>query len=146
MKDELLKKLYESRKIASDEEFKVFDETLSEISELVTEEDIPTLCNILDDLTEDEEVLFGIVHLIEKFDSQEAFNLTVIGIKNIAKSSPRWAKIILYRCLNDNFSRSMLKNALSLVDSNANEEVIRLLKQIKEEDSEKFSNKILEII
>lgn len=146
MKEELLVKLYENRLLASDDEFNTFELALASLAELVDETDIPELCNVLDDNTEDEEVLFGIVHLMEKFSSLEAFVLTVVGLSKIAKKSPRWAKIVLYRCLNDEGSREMLKKALQKADIIYSKEVVSLLNMIQAEEFQRFGSKIQEIL
>ena len=64
MKERLLYLLRENRLMRNDIEFEIFDATLDSISELVDESDVVSLVSILDDSTEEHEVMFRLVHLI----------------------------------------------------------------------------------
>ena len=60
MKESLLKRLFESRLMTTDEEFETFDSTLDELCDIVKEDDIRALVNILDDNTTEFEVMFRV--------------------------------------------------------------------------------------
>lgn len=148
MKDEkkLIEELYKNRLLNTKEEFEKFEESLNAISEVIQEEDILDLCKVFDDNTSDDEVMFELIHLIEMFSSERAFQLTVLGVANMMTSAPNWAKIIIYRCLNDDFSRNMLKKAISLVETQVQQVITSLLNVIKTEDFDKFGIAVNEVL
>ena len=146
MKKLMIGELYKNRLLNTKEELMNFEEGLNVIVEMLQEEDIPDLCRVFDDNTKDDEVMFGLIHLIELFSSEKAFVYTVLGIANMMVTAPNWAKIIIYRCLNDDFSRSMLKNAITLVEPQVQQLIISLLNGIKREDSEKFGADIDKVL
>ncbi len=142
----LIEQLYENRLLRTREEFEKFEEGLNILSEVIQENDIFELCSVFDDNTMDEEVMFGLIHLIELFSSEKAFEFTVLGVSNMKGNAVNWAKIIIYRCLNDDFSRKMLKKAINKVDSKTKQLVYLLLNSIKKEDYNKFGELIDDVI
>ena len=62
------------------------------------------------------------------------------------ETSPDWASIITYRCLNDDFSVHMIKDVCADLDEKTRLEYKRILQKIKAEDSEKFGNAIDNIL
>lgn len=142
----LIEELYNNRLLRTYEELEKFEENLNAISKVVKEEDILDLCKVFDDNTKDDEVMFGLIHLIEIFSSEKAFEFTVIGIANMTTSAIGWAKIIIYRCLNNDFSRGMLKKAISFAEFSIQQKVISLLNIIKTEDFDKFGMSINEVL
>jgi len=142
----IIEKLYKNRLLNTKEEFEEFEQSLKELSEVIQEEDILDLCKVFDDNTEDDEVMFGLIHLIEMFSSERAFELIVMGVANMTRSAPNWAKIIIYRCLNDDFSRNMLKKAISLVKTQERQTIISMLNIIKMDDSHKFETAVNEVL
>lgn len=142
----LIEELYNNRLLRTYEELEKFEENLNAISKVVKEEDIPDLCKVFDDNTKDDEVMFGLIHLIEIFLSEKAFEFIVIGIANMMTSAIGWAKIIIYRCLNNDFSRGMLKKAVSFAEFSIQQKVISLLNIIKTEDFDKFGMSIDEVL
>lgn len=146
MKKELLNQLYSNRLLRNTEELVKFEEYLSVASEIAKEDDIIELCSVFDDNTMDDEVMFGLIHLIETFSSERAFELTILGVSNMMKNAFNWAKIIMYRCLNDDFSRGMLKNAISFVDIQTRQIIVSMLHNIKEEDYDKFGTLVDEVL
>ena len=146
MEKELINQLYNNRLLRNRQEIEKFEEGLDMASEAIQEDDISELCSIFDDNTMDDEVMFGLVHLIEIFSSEKAFKSTVLGIGKMIKISPYWARIIIYRCLNDDFSRKMLKNAIDNADTDLKQKIKLLLYDIKNEDYDKFGALIDEIM
>lgn len=146
MKKKIIEELYKNRLLNTNKEFEKFEESLNEISEMIQEEDILDLCKVFDDNTRDDEMMFGLIHLIEMFSSERAFELTVLGVVNMMTSAPNWAKIIIYRCLNDDFARNMLRKAISHVEFQVQQSIISLLNVIKTEDFDKFGMAIDEVL
>ena len=89
MKESLLKRLFESRLMTTDEEFETFDSTLDELCDIVKEDDIRALVNILDDNTTEFEVMFRVIHVYESLlKSKFSYEQLILGINDIIAISP----------------------------------------------------------
>ena len=146
METMLFKRLYDNRLLSTEEEIQSFEKGLYEISEIVQETDIADLCKVFDDNTAEDEVMFGLIHLIELFSSEKAFDYTVLGIANMVETAVNWAKIIIYRCLNDEFSRSMLKDSVNNAEPQVQQIMQDLLDDIRTEDYDRFGILIDDIL
>ena len=128
MKKTLYNNLWNNRLLKNSNEIAIFEENLIELTENFGEDDIIELCQILDDKTDDSEVMFGIIHLLETLSTKQAFINTVIGVVKMKSRSPEWAKIIIRRCLNDEYSAKMLKEIYAILDDEIRIEFSKLLK------------------
>lgn len=146
MMEKLINELYENRLMNTDEEVEKFEEISCKLFEVMQEDDILALCRVFDDNTNDHEMMFGLVHLIETFSSEKAFQLTVSGIADMNVTAPEWAKIIVYRILNHAPSRQMFKKAVGASDIQTQQIIIALLNTIKSEDSDRFGVAVDEVI
>lgn len=143
MKERLLYLLRENRLMRNDIEFEIFDATLDSISELVDESDVLSLVSVLDDGTEEHEVMFRLVHLIESnVSSEKSFSLLLEGINSIWDHAPEWSRILMYRILNDEYSFKKINELLGKVDSEIYNNIYKLLIDISNEDSKLFKDKI----
>ena len=145
MNQALYTKLYENRLLKNDVQIATFEECLNQLTDDFKEDDIVELCQILDDNTMEYEVMFGVIHLLETFSSEEAFASTIVGIVKIKNHSPIWAKTITYRCLNDAFSIEMINKILPTLHKEIKGGFYDLLSEIKAEDGQKFGDSINEI-
>ena len=130
MKKTLYNNLWNNRLLKNSNEIAIFEENLIELTENFDEDDIIELCQILDDKTDDSEVMFGIIHLLETLSTKQAFINTVIGVVKMKSRSPEWAKIIIRRCLNDEYSAKMLKEIYAILDDEIRIEFSKLLKEL----------------
>ena len=146
MKESLLKRLFESRLMTTDEEFETFDSTLDELCDIVKEDDIRALVNILDDNTTEFEVMFRVIHVYESLlKSKFSYEQLILGINDIIAISPEWS-IILYRILNHEYSRIMLKNIFMEFDKNAVNNISQLMIEISLQDPIHFQKKVAEVL
>ncbi|WP_248403638.1 Imm30 family immunity protein [Butyrivibrio fibrisolvens] len=111
-----------------------------------SEEDIVNLCSTFEDKTQNSEVMFGAIHLLESLSSESAYENTIIGVVNLYTFSPGWAKIIVYRLLNDEFSVQMIKCIYNRIDKDVCAKFKLILETIKREDSEKYGKSIAVIL
>ena len=131
MKKDILTNLYNNRLLKDNKEIEIFEENLEILSETFTEEDIIELCSILDDRTENVEVMFGAIHLLETLSSEKAFENTIKGVVEMFNKSPEWANIIIYRCLNDEFSVQMINQVKDRLNIKTVEKFKEILSEIK---------------
>lgn len=146
MKKEIYTNLYNSRLLKDNNEIETFEENLEVLSETFTEEDIIELCSIFDDRTENVEVMFGAIHLLETLSSEKAFENTIKGVVEMSYKSPEWANIIIYRCLNDEFSVQMINQVKNRLDIKTGDRFKEILIGIKKEDEKRFGKVIDTII
>ena len=142
MKKEIYTNLYNNRLLKNNNEIETFEENLEILSETFTEEDIIELCSIFDDRTENVEVMFGAIHLLETLSSEKAFENTIKGVVEISYKSPEWANIIIYRCLNDELSVQMINRIKNRLDKKIINRFKEILIEIKKEDEERFGRVI----
>ena len=147
MKEKLLHLLYDNRLIRNDEEFEIFDSTLDLLcNETIEANNIISLIHVLDDNTEDMEVMYRLIHLIEEYiSSEESYIMLLNGISDIVNNSPEWSRVIMYRLLNDDDSVVKLKKIVKSLDDNVYNNIYKLLINIYNEDTSLFGDKIKEI-
>ena len=138
--------LKNNRMLKNDAEIKQYEHGLELLSSNFSEDDIIDLCLAFDDNTNNHEVMFGAIHLLETLSSELAYINTIIGVVNMFSTSPMWAKTILYRILNDEASVQMIKRINSRLENKTYENFKLILEQIKAEDCDKFGNIIDELI
>lgn len=141
-----LEKLKQNRLLRNRSEFEGFEEALANLSEVTDYGIIKGLCEAFDDKTEDEEVMFGLIHLIEDFQGEEGLIETAKAVPFMIPQAKRWSKIIHYRILNDDPSREMYVGALKKVDIATRKVIMDILKEILNEDPKKFQTYVNEIL
>lgn len=142
MKDEIFKDLYDNRMLSNNSEIEKYEHNLNELSTNFSEEDIIRLCLTFEDKTQNSEVMFGAIHLLESLSSELAYKNTIIGVVNMYISAPEWANIIIYRLLNDEFSVQMIKCIYNRIGKNNSVKFKQILETIKKEDYDKFGKSI----
>ncbi len=141
-----LNRLKQNRLLRDKNEFDNFEEAIENLATVTDNWIIKELCEVFDDSTEDEEVMFGLIHLVEDFQGEEGLLETVKAIPNMIPNAKRWAKILNYRILNDDPSRMLYPKILKKLDKNTVKAVVDLLEEIKSEDPQQFKDFIDEIL
>lgn len=141
-----IEKLKNNRLVRSREEFINFEEGIAALADVRDSKIIVELCKCFDDNTEDEEVMFGLVHLIEDFDGKEGLLEFAKAVPEMLPQAKRWVKILHYRILNDVPSRRIYKNVLKDLDYNNNQVITKILYEIADEYEEEFGKYIREIL
>lgn len=144
------KLLYENRLMRTDEEADIFEASLSVLSKNHQIDDITYLCASFDDSTKLNDVMFGLVHLIESFYQLDEPKLVM---KKFLKSIPlmrphaeKWLKVLFYRILNNPEARVWLSISLSEVEDDVKSETIQLLTVIAIEDKDRFGDLIEDVL
>ncbi len=136
MLEQYINDLEKYRNFNIDDNVKKFEEVLGYIARLKDPRSISKLISFFDDSSEYEEVIFGIVHLIEEFDDYTYLHELAPALPWMVKNVPYWAKILHYRILN---SHTTLDEYLKLISSFSDEVKLalrKLLVLIKNEDTE----------
>lgn len=98
--DQLLKHLTQYAKLETSIDVERFEATLQQISELNHPEAIGLLIPFFDDKCRFPEVMFSIVHAIERFDSETYVRELLKSLPAFIERSPYWATVIHLRILN----------------------------------------------
>lgn len=122
----------------TDEQFEQFEDAITNLSKMATVDDIPILCVGFDDSTEEEEVMFGLLHLIESFQGEQAIELTIQGILKMTQYGKRWSKLIIKRILNNDSTKEKYRLVFTELDSSSKNELVGLMNEIKSDYPEIF--------
>jgi hypothetical protein len=152
-REELEHQLIENRLMKTDEEIDLFEEAMNELYKEDVLENISIFCKSFDDNTEAHEVMFGLIHGIERYYKifgEDVYIISLIdSLPKMNSNSIEWQDTLFYRILNSEWSRESLilkMNSLKLNDTNLYNIVINILNRIKNEDEKKFGLKISEIL
>lgn len=144
-----LNKIYTNRLLQSQEEIDAFEEALGNLIGLEDKSVITELCMGFDDDTEQYEIMFGILHGIEhlyKENIEEGLYLIAIAVPSVIDRAREWMEVLHYRILNHEQVRRIYGSVLSKLDDNSKEIIINLLRDIKSEDPDMFSNSVDEVL
>lgn len=109
MKKDCLEDLLRVRQLESPDEVAVFDGVLETLSfDVLSKGDLVDLLSVFIDRTRNEEVMYGLLHLIEGGD----INLVVDALMQVAPdmraTASDWLDTFIYRLLNGDHSRGVL--------------------------------------
>lgn len=144
-KNALINRLFVVRKLSSQKECEEFDLCLMELEKIIDVEDVGNTLKIFYDETEQHEMMFGLIHLIEQFDGKQYLN-------QIAKYSPdmsdghNWALCLNIRILNHAPSQKMYGNIIKKLSSQEQRKILNLLLEIKCDNEQRFGTCVDEII
>lgn len=137
-----------NRFMRTEEEIILFEEALEEIANINDYHIIGELIDVLEDDTEHEEVMWGLIHTIEylyEFSPKESLELLIHSIPDNIEKGKEWIELLHIRILNHDKYRKLFAGALKEVDAQVQEIIVNLLNDIKKEDPVRFAGKIEEI-
>lgn len=139
--------LKENRMLRNDNEIENFEIAIEEILENGKVEDL--YCGF-DDKTEDDEVMFGLIHAIESYygaiEYEQYFSIFIRETFKIFKIAKEWVKVMNIRIINDDES---LNRYISVANKCNNEEKLFLrevMKEVMKEDKELFEDAVNKFI
>lgn len=138
MKKTSFEALMQNRLLSSQREVKEFDEALEKLSnDQLSESDISQLFTIFTDKTEKEDVMYGLLHLIEEFDDKIMITALLAQVPHMEKIAPQWLEIFIHRILNNEKCREALANHLNTkTETSAREGVTKILTTMQTSSSE----------
>ena len=144
---EYVKILRENRKLRSDIEIERFEEAIENI--LATDK-FEYLYYGFDDTTEDEEVMYGLVHAIEsyygKVEEEKYFSVFINETQKIVYEAKEWVKLMNIRILNDDESLEKYIATAQKYNDKVKSFLEDIMKDILLEDTELFSKPISKFI
>lgn len=134
MKKEYIKKLAilkRHAKLQTEEDVKIFDFVLTEFAEILYRENDSEILSKLIDLFDDEcefpEVMFNIVHVIEKCPKEMLVSIFLKKIKNYKKAQ-EWFRVIAFGIFNHSPSVAILKQNLYQADQS---QLVKFLTELR---------------
>lgn len=145
---DVINRLKDNRLMHSEQEIILFEEALEEVANTNDDHLISQLMGVLDDETEQEEVMWGLIHTIEylsAFSPKEGLKQMIAAVPMNIEKSREWMEILHYRILNHEDYRRILVEALEEADEISKEVVLNLLEDIRDEDPNSFKDKVNEV-
>lgn len=129
---ELVDQMIKSKKLRNNHEIEKYEQS---IEQLINHNKLEELYLGFDDNTEDDEVMFGLVHAIESFceevGEEEYFFIFINQIKMIYIESKEWIKLMTVRILNDTESRNEFIKIFQKSKQEDKDFIINLMKDIE---------------
>ena len=115
--DTLIDILQANRLMRSPEEVTAFENALAELEKNPKNEYLPSVHLVLDDGCKHQEVMFGLVHILESFDVKEQLEAFVSVAPQLIIAAPEWTGILHNRILNDESACRLYQEILHSVNS-----------------------------
>lgn len=132
-----IQSLVKNSSLRSSENVEKFEISLSKLSGVdLSADDIHTLYSVFDDNTDDHEVMFGLVHLLDEYfiKNYKTGVASLLRAENAIKDPEGdWFEILISRALNNKFSREELHNQLNRKD---HPRTFAMLQKLAEDDNE----------
>ena len=115
--DTLIDILHANRLMRSPEEVTAFENALAELEKNPKNEYLPSVHLVLDDGCKHQEVMFGLVHILESFDVKGQLEAFVSVAPQLIIAAPEWTGILHNRILNDESACRLYQEILHSVNS-----------------------------
>lgn len=146
MKEELIKSVFDSRLLRTQEEFDTFEQGLAQLAQVADTEDIVKLYHIFDDNTEMEEVMWGLVHLIEGISSTQWCDDMLVGLVSTKERASEWGRLMAVRVLNHEPMRIELTKAYQNAEPKVREYAKKVFEEIVEENPQRFAEPVSQVL
>ncbi len=134
-------RLFQARKLSSAEEYEQFEASLIALQDKLQMSDISKLCKVFYDDTEDEEVMFGLIHFIEQFVGEEYLKCIAMCSPNMTDAH-EWAMILNTRILNHQKYFAQYTEIIAAMEEPDKTKIINLLMDVKEDNPDRFGEKV----
>lgn len=129
---ELVCQMIKNKKLRNNYEIEKYEQA---IEQLINHNKLEELYFGFDDNTNDDEVMFGLVHVIESFyeevGEEEYFFIFINQIKMIYIESKEWVKLMTIRILNDIQSRNEFIKVFQKSNQEDKDFIINLMEDIE---------------
>jgi hypothetical protein len=146
----LTQTLIDNRTLRNQQEISEFENAISIILNLKDLNHIRNLCLGFDDSTENDEVMFGLIHAIESYDnvfsSEQSLKKLSESLPYMIPHAKEWAKTLHKRILNHEPSCEIYSKVISQGDVNIKKIVLKLVTEIKERNPRRFEASVDEFV
>ncbi|ANF97257.1 Imm30 family immunity protein [Paenibacillus bovis] len=138
-----INRLYEIRLLKTQEECEEFDELL-EILDNEQNIKLKNLFKVFDENTNEEEVMFGLVHFVESFEAEEYLKSLLKFLSNMPVHSVYWIEILVKRILNSSEYKAKLIDMIGNQDKKVKLQLADILYSIEQDNPDRFSMPVRE--
>lgn len=124
---------------------KAIDAALAPLMQHHDKRSIKPLLLSLDDTAREDAGMFSLIHAAESFDDVTYVDELFAALPQLLTSAPKWASIVLMRCLNSENTKEVMVRKLRESDSEVKQSVTWLCEKINER-APSFLNKTLPIL
>lgn len=146
----LTQTLIDNRLLRNEEEISAFEQAISSVLDLKDLNHLRNLCLGFHDATENDEVMFGLIHAIESYDnifgSEQSLIELAESLPYMLPHAKEWAKTLHKRILNHESSCKIYSKVISTADVNIKKIVLQLVKEIKERNPKRFEASVDEFV
>lgn len=131
-KQDLIAALLANARLGTPEQVAAFDRALHGLVQdrSLTPPDLSALFTVFDDACENEEVMFGLVHLVEDFALEDFLRGFIAAVGDLDARAPGWAKLFHYRILNSERARPLYSWLVGRADEATRITISRILRSI----------------
>lgn len=140
-KQELINQLLKARKLTSKEEYEQFEASLIKLQGSIGISDVYEICKVFCDDTEDEEVMFGLIHLIEQLQGEEYLRCIAISSPDMTDAHD-WAMTLNKRILNSQKYFNKYIEIVANLESVYKTKILELLIDVKNDNPKRFGEKV----
>lgn len=134
-------RLYENRLLRTELEFEQFEQALESLAGDMEDAVIQQIFKVFDDETEQEEVMFSLVHFVESYQLEMYLTQLLESLPDMLDSARNWAIILNKRILNDDGSLKDYAAIASGMPPRVKQSLAFLLEEIKEDNPRRFGRK-----
>lgn len=136
-----IQQLINARSLSTNEEYLSFESALQSLQKNITIDDVPEICKAFCDDTQNDEVMFEIIHLIEQLQGDEYLKKIAICSPNM-KDAHDWAMTLNKRIINSQRFFEKYIEVISELEEESKEKIILLLNDVKNDNPKRFAEKI----
>ncbi len=141
----LIERLKQARKLRTSEEVTQFDLALAEVDESREEVPVGELLAVFDDATEQMEVMYGLLHLVESYPRDQFLTALAHATPSMLSTAREWFQIFHFRLLNDEETRRAYRPALQGLPAASRKTVVDFLQDLAK-DAPEFADRIRELV
>ena len=136
-----IQQLVNSRKLSTNEEHVLFEDALQALQKSITIADIAEICKAFCDDTKDDEVMFGLIHLIEQLQGEEYLKKIAICTPDM-NDAHDWAMTLNKRIINSQKYFEKYIEIIGELEKEYKEKILKLLVDVKNDNPKRFGDKI----
>ncbi|MFC3749395.1 Imm30 family immunity protein [Paenibacillus sp. GCM10012306] len=138
--------LYENRFLRTELECERFDRTLEGLAGDTEDRIIHEIFRVFDDETEQEEVMFSLVHFVESYQTEMYLTQLLESLPAMLEPARDWAIVLNKRILKDDFCRVEYADIAAGMPPQVKRVLSFLLEEIKEDRPKLFERHVNEIL
>ncbi|AIQ66556.1 Imm30 family immunity protein [Paenibacillus graminis] len=138
--------LYHNRLLRTELECEAFDLALEGLAGDMEDAVIQQIFKVFDDDTEQEEIMFGLVHFVESYQMEMYLTQLLESLPDMLENARNWAIVLNQRILEDDLCRREYTDIAAGMTPRIKRSLAFLLEEIKEDNPRLYERKINAIL